>query len=218
MAHSVASPSSDRRSRRSTELRGRILRAALDLFAQKGFAETTVEDITNAADVGKGTFFNYFPSKDHVLVAFGEMQLARFRSAVEEARKTNEPLPEFYRSLATLMTAEPSRNPDLIRALLQAFISNTDVRRAMMDLQTRVLELHAEMIKLGQERGEIRNDLPPAEVGQVFRQLIFGTLLFWSLYGDNTLQSRIDSAFEIIWKGLAPRNHSGPPPVVPLFM
>src|SRR3974390_2212003 len=83
-----------RRERRSLELRERLFRAALDLFAEKGFAETTVEDITNAADVGKGTFFNYFPSKDHILLAFAEMQLARLRMAVDEARRTKEPLPK----------------------------------------------------------------------------------------------------------------------------
>lgn len=218
MSRTLASSSPDRRTRRSAELRERIFRSALDLFAQKGFLETTVEDITNAADVGKGTFFNYFPSKDHILLAFGEMQLARLREAVEEARQTNEPLPKFLRSLTTRMTEEPARNPDLIRVLLLAFLSNPDVRQAMLDLQTRVLALHSEMIQLGQERGEIRKDLPPIEIAQVFRQVIFGTLLIWSLYGDASLQSRMDSAFEIVWTGLSPRNVSDSTLVVPLFM
>jgi len=206
----------DRRSRRSAELRERLFRAALDLFAKKGFAETTVEDITNAADVGKGTFFNYFPSKDHILLAFAEMQLARLRLAVDEARRTSEPLPKFFRSLTALMTVEPARNPDIIRVLLLAFLSNHQVRRAMLDLQDRVLELHAEMIKIGQKRGEIRNDLPAMDIALVFRQTIFGTLLIWSLYGDASLQSRMDSAFEIIWTGLSPRNFSTSLPVAPL--
>ena len=218
MSRTLASSSSDRRTRRSAELRERIFRSALDLFAQKGFLETTVEDITNAADVGKGTFFNYFPSKDHILLAFGEMQLARLREAVEEARQTNEPLPKFLRSLTTRMTEEPARNPDLIRVLLLAFLSNPEVRQAMLDLQTRVLALHSEMIQLGQERGEIRKDLAPIEIAQVFRQVIFGTLLIWSLYGDASLQSRMDSAFEIVWTGLSPRNVSDSTLVVPLFM
>jgi AcrR family transcriptional regulator len=211
-------PPSPRRSRRSAELRERIFRASLDLFAKKGFAETTVEDITNAADVGKGTFFNYFPSKDHILLAFGEMQLGKLRQAVDEARKTQQPLPAFLRSLTTRMTAEPARNPDLIRVLLLAFLSNQEVRKAMMDLQARILALHTEMIRLGQERGEIRNDLPPIELAQVFRQVIFGTALIWSLYGDASLNSRMDAAFEIIWTGFSPRNHSGSPLVVPLFV
>src|SRR5215831_19690694 len=105
-----ASPSpTSRRERRSLELRERLFRSALDLFAHKGFAETTVEDITEAADVGKGTFFNYFPSKDHILLAFGEMQLGKLEAAVDEARRSNEPMPQFLRALGVRMTQEPTR-------------------------------------------------------------------------------------------------------------
>jgi hypothetical protein len=108
------------------------------------------------------------------------------------------------------MTQEPTRNPAIIRALLQAYLSTTPVREAMMDLQKRVHALHSQMIQLGQDRGEIRNDLPAVEIAQVFRQTIFGTLLIWSLYGDATLHSRIESAFNVLWSGLAPRE--GAPP------
>src|SRR5881394_1705269 len=210
-------PSSDRRQRRSAELRERLFRAALALFGKKGFAETTVEDITEAADVGKGTFFNYFPSKDHILLAFGEMQLGKLEAAIDAARRTNEPMPQFLRSLGVRMTQEPTRNPEIIRALLQAYLSTTPVREAMLDLQKRVHALHSQMIQLGQDRGEIRNDLPAAEIAHVFRQTIFGTLLIWSLYGDATLHSRMETAFNLLWSGLAPRGNSTAPLPVPFF-
>ncbi len=209
--------STSRRQRRSAEIRERLFRAALALFAKKGYAETTVEDITEAADVGKGTFFNYFPSKDHILLAFGEMQLGKLEAAIETARKTGEPMPEFLRSLGVRMTQEPTRNPAIIRALLQAYLSTTPVREAMMDLQKRVHALHSQMIQLGQDRGDIRNDLPAAEIAQVFRQTIFGTLLMWSLYGDASLHSRIETAFNLLWSGLAPRASSTGLLPVPLF-
>ncbi len=207
----------DRRQRRSAEIRERLFRAAFELFARKGFAETTVEDITEAADVGKGTFFNYFPSKDHILLAFGEMQLGKLESAIAEARQTNEPMPEFLRSLGVRMTQEPTRNPSIIRALLQAYLSTTPVRQGMIDLQNRVHALHTQMIQLGQERGEIRGDLPAAEIAHVFRQTIFGTLLVWSLYGDATLHARIEAAFNLLWSGLAPRGNSAPPSSEPFL-
>ena len=200
-----------RRERRTVETRERLFRAALDLFAKKGFNETTVEDITEAADVGKGTFFNYFPSKDHILLAFGQMQLAKLESAVEEARRSVESMPQFLRSLGVRMTQEPTRHPGIIRALLQAYLSTTPVRAAMLDLQKRVHALHTEIVRLGQERGEIRNDLPAEEIAHVFRQTIFGTLLMWSLKGDETLHARIDSASNVLWSGLAPRNSGASP-------
>lgn len=208
---------SDRRKRRSNETRERLFRSALQLFAEKGFAETTVEDITEAADVGKGTFFNYFPSKDHILLAFGEMQLGKLEAMIASARASGEPMRQFLRSLGVRMTQEPVRNPAVIRALLQGYLSTTPVRSAMMDLQRRVQALHTEMIQHGQERGEIRDDKPAAEIAHVFRQTIFGTLLMWSLAGDATLNTRMESAFDLLWSGLAPREKARPNPPAPFY-
>lgn len=205
----------NRRERQSVERRERLFRAALDLFARKGFAETTVEDITNAADLGKGTFFNYFPSKEHIFLAFGEMQLAKLKAAFEEMRSANVPVPVFMRSLGARMTQEPIRNPAIIRILLKAFLADSPVRESVMDLQNRVIAIHTEIIRLGQERGEIRGDQPPEVLAQVFRQTVFGTLLIWSLYGDGTLLSRIEDAFEVLWTGLAPRGSTSPDSAVP---
>src|ERR1700722_11798475 len=107
----------DRRSRRSAETRERLFLAAMGLFAEKGFAETTVEDITNAADVGKGTFFNYFPSKEHLLIAFSDMQLGKLQDAVDNMRHSNQPVSVFLSELSLRMTEEPGRAPDVVRAI-----------------------------------------------------------------------------------------------------
>jgi AcrR family transcriptional regulator len=205
----------NRRERQSLERRERLFRSALDLFARKGFAETTVEDITNAADLGKGTFFNYFPSKEHILVAFSEMQLAKLKAAFEEMRSANVPVPVFMRSLGARMTQEPIRNPAIIRILLQAFLTDSPVRESVLNLQNRVIAIHTEMIRIGQSRGEIRNDLPPEVIAHVFRQTIFGTLLIWTLHGDGTLLTRMEDAFEVLWSGLAPRGSPSPDSAVP---
>ena len=204
----LAAPGSDRRQRRSAELRERIFRAALDLFARKGFAETTVEDITNAADVGKGTFFNYFPSKDHILLAFGEMQLGRLQTAVEEAQNSSDPVVTFLKVLRTRMTEEPARNPAIVRAILQAHLSSAPVREVMGKNHARAQALLTQFIELGQNRGDIRNDIPATELAYVFRQTVFGTLLLWSLFGDATLPDRIETALRVLWTGLAPRPES----------
>jgi AcrR family transcriptional regulator len=198
-------PASPRRQRRSAEIHQRLFRAALDLFAQKGFSETTVEDITNSADLGKGTFFNYFPSKDHLLLAFADMQLTKLQATIEHLRTTGEPLPRFLRTLALRMTEEPGRNPSIVRALLLANLSSTPVREAMRGNQARGHALLTELVAIGQERGELRNDLPASDIAHVFRQTVFGTLLVWSLYGDDSLAERVRTALDVLWQGLAPR-------------
>ena len=195
----------DRRQRRSAETRERLFRAALRLFAEQGFAETTVEDITNAADVGKGTFFNYFPSKEHILIAFSDMQLSKLQATVDQMRARPEPMRSFFRAMTLRMTEEPSKSPDVVRALLQANLSSSSVRSVMLERSARAEGLLTQLVQIGQERGEFRRDVPALELAQVFRQTIFGTLLMWSLHGDASLSDRIERALEILWMGLAPR-------------
>ncbi len=54
----------------------------MQLVAERGLPNVTVEDITEAADVGKGTFFNYFESKDQVLGVMAEIHLGKGRKAL----------------------------------------------------------------------------------------------------------------------------------------
>jgi AcrR family transcriptional regulator len=210
MSPSITTAAPDRRQRRASQIRERLFRAALDLFAQHGFADTTVEDITNAADVGKGTFFNYFPSKDHILLAFAEMQLVKLQSIIENLRDTRDPFPQFFRTLAVRMTEEPGRNPSIVRTLLLANLSSTPVREGMRINQARGHKLVSEFVQIGQDRGELRNDLPAGDIAQVFRQMVFGTLLVWSLYGDDSLATRIRTALDVLWQGLSPRDTLAP--------
>ena len=57
-----------RRGRRKLLSRKAILDAAVREFSRKGFKETSVADIMNAADLGIGTFYNYFESKEEILM------------------------------------------------------------------------------------------------------------------------------------------------------
>lgn len=57
--------------------RDRLYEAALALFRQQGYEQTTVDQITRQAGLAKGTFFNYFPTKDAVLRYMGEREIGR---------------------------------------------------------------------------------------------------------------------------------------------
>jgi AcrR family transcriptional regulator len=195
--------------RRSTELRERLFRAALSLFAKKGYAETTVEDITEAADVGKGTFFNYFPSKEHILLGFAEMQLGKLEIVVREVRESEVSMSEGLRGLVHRMTEAPIQNPDVVRALLQAHLSSPLVRESLFRLHREHQKLIGGLLRQGQRQGEVRRDLPAEEIALILRQTIFGTLLFWSLVGDASLTERIEHSLHLLWSGIAQHPRSG---------
>jgi AcrR family transcriptional regulator len=61
---SPTGPPSGRRARRRAEIRARLLAAGRAVFTQNGVADATIAQITQAADVGFGTFYLYFPSKE----------------------------------------------------------------------------------------------------------------------------------------------------------
>jgi mycofactocin system transcriptional regulator len=63
--------------------RADLERVALDLFAAQGFAETTVEQIADAAGIGRRTFFRYFASKNDVI--WGDFDAALLRLAAQLA-------------------------------------------------------------------------------------------------------------------------------------
>lgn len=70
--------------RTNPERRTELMEAALRLFAERGFDKTQVSAITSLAGVSQGTFYWYFPSKDHVLVALMDRALAEGASAAGE--------------------------------------------------------------------------------------------------------------------------------------
>src|ERR1035441_4488331 len=117
-----------RRQRRAAETRLRLFRCALEPFAQRGFSSVTVEDITEAADVGKGTFFNYFESKDHVLGVMAEIQVAHIEDAIPLVDSGRQKIRTVLHHLARGLAKEPGRSPDLARAVISSFLASEVVR------------------------------------------------------------------------------------------
>jgi AcrR family transcriptional regulator len=201
----AASAPISRRARRGAETRERIYQAALGLFAERGFAATTVEDITEAADVGKGTFFNYFPSKEHVLGRFGESRVATVATALEQARGGTDAIRDVLRQCVMRLTREPEKNPSLMRSILAANFTSEPVRGMMCRNFTQARELLAELLALGQERGEVRRDYPAPELAQIFQHFFFGVQVACSLEPGLSLGASFERSFAIAWAGLQAR-------------
>jgi AcrR family transcriptional regulator len=192
-----------RRERRAAETRLRLFRSALKLIAERGFPNVTVEAITEAADVGKGTFFNYFSSKDHVLCVMAEIQLGKVREAVEQASEEGRSIQSVLRHLIDRITEEPGRSPDLARAFISSFLASEVVRQQMQHNMSEGRRMMAKIIDLGQKRGEIDPSAKKEQIAFMFQQLFLGTLVLWSLHGESTLQSSIAESFQQFWRAVA---------------
>jgi len=90
MAATAPAPGLSRRKRRMAETRAAILAAVRELFDEKGYVETTIDDIAERADIAPRTFFRYFPTKEAALFA-GADHLREAMGAALAARPLDEP-------------------------------------------------------------------------------------------------------------------------------
>jgi AcrR family transcriptional regulator len=192
-----------RRERRAAATRLRLFRCALRLFAKRGFQNVTVEDITEAADVGKGTFFNYFESKDHVLGVMAEIQLGKVREAAAHAYLSNQPIYTVLHRLAQRLAEEPGRSPGLARAFISSFLTSPSVREILKRNMQEGRKAIGRLIAEGQRRGEIDPRLKPAKVAPQFLQTCIGSVLLWSLHEKPALGAWIDDSFQYFWRSIA---------------
>ncbi len=192
-----------RRQRRAAETRLRIFRSALALIAERGLHGVTVEDITEAADVGKGTFFNYFETKDQVLGVMAEIQIGKVREAISLNAHGNQTIHGTLRQLAQRLGEEPGRSPALARALISSFLGSVGVREIMKRTMEAGRKAVEELVATGQERGEILPRLKKDKVSQQFLQTMMGTVLFWSLHETPALNSLIEDSFNNFWRSIS---------------
>lgn len=195
-------PKLSRRERKKLETRQALLEAAWVLFRDKGFHDTTIEEITDRADVAKGTFFNYFPSKDGLL---GELALWRF-SQVREALEAERVAPESpVARITLLLRLLHEQLLDDWPLIQQAFAHRLGKPFASQD-QTRrqVTSLLTELVKQAQERGEIRGDLEAEVVTDLILVThIRQTAMCAHKEGSRPLAGGPDQVIEVLMDGLA---------------
>ena len=190
-----------RRERRRAETKERIFRAALQLFAEHGFSATTVEDITEAADVGKGTFFNYFRNKEEVLGALAEVQLDKYAHAIEAAESGKLSPREALRELWLRLPEEPGRSQALVRSLMVVFLTSSAIREKMSRSLEHGREMLARLFALAQDLGEVHGDRRAHELALAFQQKLLGTVLVWTLDAPTPLRPLLEASFKDFWSG-----------------
>ena len=192
-----------RRERRAAETRMRLFRCALALIAERGMSNVTVEDITEAADVGKGTFFNYFATKDHVLVVMTEIQLGKIRDGATRATTGRQSIHAVLHQLALRLAEEPGRSPALARALISSFLGNEDIRVILKRALQEGRKTIGELIETGQARGEIDPRVKKEKAAMQFVQAVLGTVLMWSLHEKPGIETWIEDSFRHFWRSIA---------------
>ena len=195
------------RERKKLATRLAIRRAALDLIAERGYSQVTVEDIAAAADVAPRTFFNYFPSKEAVLFGGDPDRAAAARarvvsdlpghSALDALRTVQRD--ELRRMLAEL--AELGQDPAQFAGKVKAARSDPHLRAAqaahMAQVEADLAAAVADRLGTDPERDPYPLVLASAAAG-VMRAI----LSFWTAVGGSVPMDELaDAAYQALADG-----------------
>jgi len=195
-----------RRERKKEETKERIFNTAMKLFKSRGFEKTTIDDITEKADVAKGTFFNYFPKKEAVLRYLAEQWLEEVEDKLAAEFKGDAPLNgdrliEAFVDIARFY--EEDRN--LARYILGTWMES------IYDEEDPVCQrwqaLGAFVIGEMQRIGYFRADADPARITNVLQSLYAFTIAKW-LHTEPApyeLRQEIRTRFRLVIEGLKGR-------------
>ncbi len=147
-----------RRERKKEATRRRIFESAISLFRERGFEATTVDEITEQADVGRGTFFNYFPRKEAVLAHLSEARVAlaeeNAAALLENGSPVRDKLHEIYAFAASAYVSDRELSRFVFEEWMRQAFAPTE------DADSRWQKLIVRVVERGQAAGELRTDTP----------------------------------------------------------
>jgi AcrR family transcriptional regulator len=182
----------DLRSRKQKLVHDAILDAALALFQDKGFDETTVEDIAQAAGVSKRSFFRYYAAKDDLLaksvIEYGHVLADAIRSAPKGASDVE------VIDLTLLAGVRHNERPETrARQFISISAGNETARQAYLSRKHVVEDAIAHAFA-ARQRGAKRDDLRVRVLAGITLTLMNATISAWFLGKEKTLQGSARSA------------------------
>ncbi|MGS0763417.1 TetR/AcrR family transcriptional regulator [Syntrophomonas curvata] len=164
-----------RRERKKLQVRNTIVDIALKLFFEKGFAETSISEIMEVADLGTGTFYNYFDSKEDILQYCITQEISKTEDILRGILQSSTDATRKLSEMLIVIGGIYQKNRQLFSLYLQFNKSGHHTRRQPPHGPL-FKEILAKVIKEGQEHQEFRKDIPQDIIAEMFMSLIQSAL------------------------------------------
>src|SRR5262245_39892815 len=178
-ASRVTPASVSRRVRRVREVHDRIVSAAVERFAAHGVEAVKVDEICDAADIAQKTFFNHFPTKQHLLreIAEGFLQqlLATLEVARREAGTTAQQLDRFFALVAT----EVERGGPIQRGFVMEVIRLVHDATLNVEQSRRLYAAFGALLRDGVRAGNTTTAYPVPVLSEVVVGTFITLMLNW---------------------------------------
>ena len=193
------------RERNRQRLTKRIVAAATELFRTVGYEQTTMDAIAEKAEVSRGTLFNYFPAKDALLVPYAkELYQQHIQPAMHSYLETQPTTLQALQFSLVSIHEQILMVPGMDRAFQQELVHSHSHRKGSKN-GTGFLENMVTILAYGQQRGEVRTDIPLEKLARYVGALC-ASLLFSLM--EPALSTRYKAEIELLLAfmktGLAP--------------
>jgi AcrR family transcriptional regulator len=201
----VTIEAASRRERKKAAVRSRIIAAGIEMFARHGITEVTVDQIAEAADIGKGTIYNYFQTKEDIVAGFMvelerkvQTELHRFTTS---KRSPDAVLADFIR----LQLRLKRHHYKFVRVFLsQMFVRTEEFFPYMLEMQKVIDPPLKALFRSLQDRAAIRRDVSLPDLVQMFKTMHLGITALWAIEGPPFHQTEraLKQGMRLFWEGL----------------
>ncbi len=198
-----------RRERTKAALRARIIESAIRLFSQRTIEAVTVDEIAEAADIGKGTIYNYFHTKEDIVVAF----MAEFEQKVQEKVRrfdiADRPVADGLTEFIRLQFRMKTRYHRFVRVFFaQMFLHTDQFLPHMAEIHKLTVPAVEAVFEALKRRGAIRADVTVADLVLVFTNIHFGLSALWAIEGPpfRGTEYALERQIKLFCEGLEARN------------
>jgi AcrR family transcriptional regulator len=211
MASTAAARSAPKFRRRAEARPDEVLDAALDLFIQKGFAATRVEDIATRAGISKGSVYLYFESKEKIIEGLVRRAVVPIASEAMKLAENYQGDPRPAAALGMRTLAHKLSDPRLMaipRLMMREMINFPELARMYRtEVLDKVIPVMEGLIRRGIDQGYLRQVDPHLTirsiVGPIMMHVLLAEVFDISPEGGLNLQALIDNHLTILFDGLS---------------
>jgi AcrR family transcriptional regulator len=191
-----------RRERHKIAMWNLLYSSSIALFTERGYEDTTVEDITERADVARGTFFNYFDRKEDVIAAWANRRRDLLQ---EELAQVAQPGGDFtvclkrcFAKLGDINVADWQTSEVMLTAWVRSGRPITEAPHTA--------RLFADVLQIGRDQGQLDPAIDIDLVGNMLRDIYLGALFRHVGAGTkpSALKEELLAAVDIMLAGLRP--------------
>lgn len=185
--------------RRKIEFREKITAAALKLFEENGVAGTSVASIIKEADIAHKTFFNHFPTKDHLLrhivSTYSDYAYAMFRAAFKNNTDPKKRIEYCFTAIAEALELLNPHYKELLNFYLISGAGSTDLRRSQKD---KFVELVDQIMTDANSQEMLRPGFSMDTLSEMVVGICVSTLLNWSVEKDFPLVKKMKKSIQFV--------------------